>query len=417
MDLKQCLQTGLQNNYDIRIVRNEQQIATNNLTPGNAGYLPQLDLATGYSGTMNNIEQRNAVTGESTKNSGVDNRNLTAGIDLNWTIFDGFNIQTNYRRLKELKQMGELNTRLVIESFIANLSAEYYNFIQQTIRLNNLRYTVKLSRERVRIAEARYAIGDLARLDLQQAKVDFNADSSMLIKQQEILYTSRTKLNQFMAVKRVEDPLSLADSLILFDATLNRERIWQDALSTNVLLLQAKNGIRLSELELKSIQSQDYPYLRLNAGYDYGLNRYEIGANDRQQTLGFNYGITIGINLFDGLNRRRNKRNVRLQIENRRLETEQMELSVRTDLTNMWMAYRNNMKLTNLERENLLTARDNHAIAIDRYKLGNLSGLELREAQNSLFEAEERLVQAEYNTKLCEISLMQISGNITQYVE
>jgi len=86
-------------------------------------------------------------------------------------------------------------------------------------------------------------------------------------------------------------------------------------------------------------------------------------------------------------------------------------------MLNIWMAYQNNLELTSLEIENLQTARDNYEIAIERYKLGELAGIELREAQNSLLEAEERLLQARYNTKLCEISLMQISGQIMNYLE
>ena len=130
-----------------------------------------------------------------------------------------------------------------------------------------------------------------------------------------------------------------------------------------------------------------------------------------------NYGFTVGLNLFSGFNRKRKQRNAKIEIENRQLEYEQTTLSLKADLANMWMAYRNNIELTNLEKENVETARENHEIAIERYKLGDLSGIELREAQNSLLEAEERLVQAEFNTKLCEISLMQISGQVLKYME
>ena len=55
--------------------------------------------------------------------------------------------------------------------------------------------------------------------------------------------------------------------------------------------------------------------------------------------------------------------------------------------------------------------------AIDKYKLGFLSGLELREAQQRLLEAEERLLLSRYNIKLCEISLKQLSGKIFSYLE
>ena len=70
-----------------------------------------------------------------------------------------------------------------------------------------------------------------------------------------------------------------------------------------------------------------------------------------------------------------------------------------------------------LEEENLIAARENYRIAMERYRLGQLSGIEMREAQKSLLDAEERILTAKYNTKLCEISLQQISGNVLTYLE
>lgn len=415
-DLKRCIETGLQRNYDIRITRNNQEISDNNLTIGNAGYLPTFDLSAGYSGSVNNTTQ-NLESGEKNKDSGVHNQLLNAGLNLNWTVFDGFNIQTNHKRLKELQQMGELNTRLTIENFVSGLAAEYYNYIQQNIRLKNLKSAVKLSKERLRIVEARYEIGAGSRLDLQQAKVDFNSDSSRLIKQYEILYASRISLNQMMAADNIEQLIITTDSVIRFNEFLNKENIWQKTLSSNSLLLLSDKNKNLSLLDLRTAQSENYPYLRLNAGYGYTKNIYNTGTIDNQHNLGFTYGLTLGFNLFDGFNRKRKQKNAKIEIENRELAYEQTVLSLKADLSNMWMAYRNNIELTNLEKENVETARENHEIAIERYKLGDLSGIELREAQNSLLEAEERLVQAEYNTKLCEISLMQISGQVIAYSE
>ncbi len=413
-DLKRCIETGLQQNYDIRIIRNNQEISDNNQTIGNAGYLPTVDLTAGYSGTVNDVTQ-NLSEGGQNKNNGVNNQLLNAGVNLNWTVFDGFNIQTNHKRLKELQQMGELNTRLTIENFIADLTAEYYNYIQQNIRLNNLRSAVKLSKERLRIVEARYEIGAGSRLEMQQARVDFNSDSSRLIKQYEVLYTSRISLNQMMAIDKIDQLIVTSDSVIVFNQFLNQEEIWQRTLSSNSFLLLAGKNRNLSELDLKTAQSENYPYLRVNAGYGYSRNIYNTGTIDNQNTLGFNYGFTVGMNLFSGFNRKRKQKNAKIEIENKQLQYEQTTLSLKADLANMWMAYRNNIELTNLERENVETARENHEIAVERYKLGDLAGIELREAQNSLLEAEERLVQAEYNTKLCEISLMQISGQALSY--
>lgn len=412
--LKQCIETGLEQNYSIRIVRNEQQISNNNATRGNAGYLPTVDMNGGFSGNLNN--NRNTLNdGTLEKTNSVTSETANIGLNANWTVFDGFGIQAEYTRLKELQRMGELNTRLTLEDFVATLSSEYYNLIRQKIRLQNLRATLVLSRERLRIVEERYYIGSMSRLDLQQAQVYFNADSSNVLNQLAVVHTSRIHLNELMALDNVEEQILLKDTLITPNLFLDEVDLWKNTLASNASLLVAQKNRTLTELDYKKVKSRNYPYVRLNAGYGYTSNWNEVGTTDLQQRLGLNYGLTVGLNLFDGLNRRREQRNARIQIQNQDLRMQDLELSLRADMSNFWMAYQNNLDLWSLEKENLVAAKENYRIAIDRYKLGDLSGIELREAQNSLLEAEERQSIAEYSTKLCEISLLLLSGQILTY--
>ena len=415
-NLRSIIEKGLQQNFQIRMIRNDQKISDNNMTLGNAGYLPSLDLNVSTGGTESNVNQFPQDGSATIKNSGVSNQNFSTGVNLNWTIFDGFNIQANYSKLKEFQQIGELNTRMKIESYVSDLAAEYYNFIQQTIRMNNLKSAVKLSKERLRIVEARYNIGNLSRLDLQQARVDFNTDSSRLIRQHETLYATKIKINQLLAEGDVEQNVNIADTVIRFDALLNKENLWTKTLEQNTYLQIANKEKNIKVLELQSARSSNYPYLKLNVGYGYDENKYEFATYRRQNNLGFNYQLSLGYNIFDGLNRSRKQKNAQIAINNQNLAIEELTLSVKSDFSNLWMSYINNMNLTNLEKENLTHATENYEIAIERYKLGDLSGLELREAQNSLLEAEERLVQAQYLTKLCEISLLEISGGIMDYL-
>ena len=318
--------------------------------------------------------------------------------------------------VKELERQGETNTRITLEDFIAGLTAEYYNYVQQEIRLKNFLYAVSLSKERLRIVEERYHIGNFSRLDYQQAKVDFNADSAQYMKQQELVVTSRINLNELMAVQEVNRPLRVNDSIITVNDALNYDELWESTLKTNANLLKADQNTTIAQLDYRQVLSRNYPYVKLNAGYGYTFNKYETNATSRRSNWGLNGGITVGINLWDG-NRRREKRNASLQIRNSQLEREQLELGLKADLSNLWQAYRNNLRLLNLERQNLVAARENHEIAKERYLLGDLSGIEMREAQKSLLDAEERILSAEYNTKVCEISLLQLSGRITKYLE
>ena len=413
--LKKCIETGLEKNYSIRIIQNQEQISSNNATLGNAGYLPTIDLSGGFSGSLYDYNY-NYFNGTSEKVKNVNSETANGGINLNWTIFDGFGIQAEYGKLNELQQMGKLNTRIAIEDLVANISAEYYNLIRQRIRLRNLRSAVRLSAERLRIVEERYIIGSMSRLDLQQAKVDFNADSSRLLTQFETLNSSMIRLNELMGVDSVNQRIRVRDTIEIDPSFLNEAELWQKTMLNNSSLLASYKNKTLSELDYKKIRSRNYPYLRLNAGYGYTTNWYETGNTEIQKRLGLNYGVTVGFTIFDGMNRRREQQNARIQIKNTELRINEMELALKADMSNLWMAYRNNLDLWNLEKENLIAAQENYEIAIERYKLGDLSGIELREAQNNLLEAEERISIAEYNTKLCEISLMQLSGQVLSYI-
>jgi len=129
-----------------------------------------------------------------------------------------------------------------------------------------------------------------------------------------------------------------------------------------------------------------------------------------------NYGVTLGIDLFDGFNRKREKANARIEMENRQYQYREIEQEVKADLLTIFYGYENNLRLLRLEEQNLEVARENLEIALERYKLGSLTGLELREVQKSLLDAEERLISVKYQAKIAEISLLQISGKIMDLV-
>jgi outer membrane protein TolC len=127
------------------------------------------------------------------------------------------------------------------------------------------------------------------------------------------------------------------------------------------------------------------------------------------------YGLTLGVNLFDGLNQRRSIHNSEIAIMNKDLQFRQIEQGIRADLITIYSGYSNNLRLIKLEEQNLQTAAENLDIALERYKLGSLSGIDLREVQKSYLDARERLLQIQSQAKLAEISLQLISGKIMDY--
>jgi adhesin transport system outer membrane protein len=412
--LTDCIEIGLERNFSILVARNSETISKNNYTLGNAGYLPSLDLTGRYSGTLNN-STTNLNDGTQSSSRNVNNTTSNAGASLGWTIFDGFNVQTTYKKLNELKQVGTLNTQLAVENLVADIITGYYTYIQQVQMMKNIKYAVSLSKERLRIDEDRYLGGSYSKLQVLQSRVYLNADSSKLSKQFEVVRAAQIRLNELMAAEDLGANFVSRDTSVDVNPNLLYEKLLEETLNSNTNLNIASKNKTISEYDSKIIASRSYPYLNLSTGYSYNLNTYSTGVNKNQITNGMNYGLTLGLNIFDGLNQRRSIANSNIEVKNKELRYLEIEQGIKADLITIYNAYINNLKLITLEEQNLETASENLTIALERYRLGSLSGIDLREVQKSLLDAKDRLLLIQSQTKLAEISLQLISGNIMVY--
>jgi outer membrane protein TolC len=422
-DLSRCIVLGLERNFSMKVARNNEQIANNNFTKGNAGFLPTVTTTNRFGGTVNSTTQ-NLNDNSQNNTQGIYNTTGSAALNANLTLFNGFNVQSTWQKLNELKQMGELNTQMSMENLLSQIIAEYYYCIEQVNFFKNMEYAVSLSKERVRIDEERYLLGSSSKLELLQSIVYLNADSSRLARQNEQILESEVRLKKLMALENLEEKIVLKDTSIVFNPDLIYGELLESTLDLNTSIQIASKNQRISELDYKIIASRSYPYLYLSSGYNYSYRGYGTGtiseygavAINNQHTRNLDYGLTLGMDIFDGNNRRREKGNAHIEVENRIYKLQEVEQDIKAELLTVYYAYENNLRLVQMEEQNLDVARENLEIALERYRLGALSGLALREVQKSLLDAEERLISVKFQTKLAEISLMQISGKIMNYI-
>jgi adhesin transport system outer membrane protein len=413
-DLSRCIKTGLEQNYSLMLTRNNEEVTRNNYTKGNAGMLPTVTNTNRLNGSLNNTVQNSEA--ESISSQGIHNTSVESSIDAGLTIFQGFRVQNAYNKLGTQVEISSLNTQMSVENLVAQIVSEYYNYIQQMVLYENLQYAVLLSRERVRIDEERYLLGGASKMQLLQSQVYLNADSSRYALQLEILHTSRIRLNKLMASEELDKLIVLNDSLIDINKRLKFDELLQHTLDYNTGLQIADQNKEISELDYRIIKSRAYPYLTMNAGYGYRFNNYSAGAINSQHQHGLNYGLSMGIDIFDGFNRRREQQNAHIERESQLIRFTEIVQDVKADLYTVFFAYENNLRLLKLEEQNLEVARENLDIALEQYKLGSLAGIELREVQKNLLDAEERLISVKYLAKVAEVSLMQISGSIMDYM-
>lgn len=404
--LNQCIEQALEANYSIKMVRNEQLVAENNVTY--APFLPTVGLDVQQSQKINDTKTKS--NGEIHKLNGSETNSLSAGVGLNWRLFDGMAMFTTYERYQEMQARGELKTQMIVENLIVEVSSAYYNVIVQHSKLEASKHSLELSTERYNEARDKYMLGVLSGLELQQAKIDLNADSSKYMKQKELLKSSYISLNMLMN-SALEQDMYVRDSIVLRPVLL-LEELRNSTLEHNTSLLMARKDQKISAMDVKLARSALFPILDFNGGYNYNLTKTPQATTTLNRTNGVYWGFTLSVNVFERLENHRKIKNARLQQEYAEWSYREIELQILADLAQLYNTYENNLQIVNFENESAEVAFENLDAALEKYKLGSLSGIEFREFQRSYIDAVDRKLASIYQAKVSELSLLLISGRI-----
>jgi outer membrane protein len=407
--LEDAITTALKNNFDIRLVNNDVTIAKNNANIGNAGILPTLGGTFSEGGSRQNTTQTRS-TGARVEANGVRNTNMSYGAALDWTIFDGLQMFTNYERLKELQKQGEAGAKSTILSTVSNVVEAYYAVVRQQKLVRATDSAMVVSRLRVVIAENKLQIGRGSKLDVLTAKVDFNTDTTTYLTQRNILNTSRVTLNQLMA--RDLNLQFAADEKFEIESDMKLAELEAQTMQMNPDLQYAIINKRLADLNLKAVKGQRYPVVAVNGGYQFSRSASPTGFTTQQRADGFTYGLTANLNVFNGFLQRQNERNAKVQISSSEMTLDKTKQDVTALLISTYQNYLTNLDLLKVETGNVDLAKQNLEITFDKYRLGSITPLELREAQRNSINAIIRFLDAEYQAKLTEINLKEVSGTL-----
>jgi len=412
LTLEEAIRIGLQNNYAIQIAGRDEAIASNNVTLGNAGFLPTVEgRATRI---LNENNSRQEFSGRApVERSGATSTNLSSSVNLNWTIFDGMGMFVNYDRLQALEKAGKLFTRETIENALADITDAYFEVVRQEGKIQAIEDAIAISKARIELTEAQYKVGVSAKVEILRAQVDYNADRSELLNQQESLQNAKINLNQLLG----RDPainFNTQDSITV-DRNLNFGTIDNGATAANPLLQRLSLNRELAQLDLKAVRASRFPVIGITSAYNFSRNEAEP-LNDFQARFnrnhGYNYGLTLSLPIFNGFNLNRQAQNARIAIEASELEYRQAQNQIDAELARAYSRYTNRLQLLDLEESNMVLAEENAKIALERYRLGLLTSIELREAQRNQLVAENRLIDIRYEAKAAETELKRLSSTI-----
>lgn len=406
LTLDDAIKYALENNFNIRIARNETIINQTNNTKGNAGMNPVVALNFGKNFNINNTRQE-FFSGDIREGNGVNTNNLNANIQANWTVFDGFRMFVNKNRLDEIENLGKINLQLQMENTVAQVMSTYYNIEQQNKRIETILQALEISKERLSLAKLNKEVGSGSGIPILQAEVDINADSSALINQQLLLKNLKIQLNEIMARNPEFDfEVSTSKDIEPFSFT----DIYTQVENRNKMLQMADKNIQISQLNIKQWEANKYPVIDLNGGYNFSRLNAEIGILKFNQNAGVSGGLTARWNIFNGWNNKREIQIAKLNVETGKLAKEQLNLTLKSDVLSIFNTYTYANRMIGQEEQNINIAQQNLDITSEKMRVGTINSLELRQAQLNLIDANFRKISAMFESKMAALELMRLSG-------
>lgn len=410
LSLEQAVQLALENNYDIKLNKTDVEIAKNNVNGAIAGMLPTVTGNFNTNNTVSNTKQT-LSSGVTQERNGAKNTSLAYGPVLNWQVFDGFQMFARYDKLKEMEQLGEANFRLAVQNTLAEVISNYYNLVQQQQQIKALNEALNISRLRLKNSQSRYKIGKAAKLEVLAASVDLNTDTTNLLRQIDTYKSTKIRLNELLA-RNINTDFSVSDTITILQGMLLAD-LQNSAAKLNPSLQSALINRRIAEINLKEVKGNRYPVINLTTGYNFNKSTSELGFARSSVGRGLNYGLSASVNIFNGYLQKRNETNAKLEIESSRLQFEKVNQNISSQLASLYQTFQTNLQLVKLEQENLEVARQNMDITLEKFRLGSVAPLEFREAQRNYIDASARYTNAQYDAKLAETALLQISGKLS----
>ncbi len=400
---------ALESNYAIKMMKKQKEIAENNVNIGTAGMLPRIDVNLGGQYSNSSIELE-LVTGQKIKGDGNVTTGSNYGVELNWTLFDGYAMFANYDKNKQLLNKSHIELQITIEQSIRQLANLYYIGLSLKKHLDFQRNNIELTKERLERVQSRADFGTALSIEILKAQVDLNFDSTSMM-QTELNYLN-TKRAIALALGKPADYEFEIQELMQFDRISDYDELLTLALKNNTSINKVMQERKISEADKRLIASTIYPRIAVRGGYSGAMTQSDAGFILKNESKGFNASIVFSWNLFDGLRTNTMLQNMNILLDINDIAIEQLNEQITTSIASAYDNYIYRLKILEMNKSNLNTAQINYNRTYELFNLGQVTSMELREAQLNLLRSKNLINEAEYSAKLSEIELLLISGTL-----
>lgn len=408
LTLDKAIQLGLANNFGIKISQSAAQIATNNVTRGNAGLEPTLGLTSNVTPSSGYLNQ------EYSSNTGISKvfygNVLNAGLQGNYILYNGRINHLEFTRLGELKNIADLNIRVNIEQVIYDIMRSYYNIIRQQELYNAFKEQLNYYEERAQLAKSRLDIGSGNRLDVLQTQSDLQIQRTQLLRQQQLIGVGKTQLYQLM-ISNSPPNAQFIDSLV--SNTYNLTDLQTNAHASNIQNDVLKHQEATSYIVLQQVEALRKPTISFNPTFLVGRTDNNAGLTLVNQNATLAANVNFSLPIYEGKNISRQIENAKINLATYKIQKDQLNYYLDENLRLQYQYFINAKAILASEVENLIVAKQSIEIAMERFRLSRSTILELNTFQQIYENGLSRLIAAKYDAKIAEIELLRLSGALT----
>lgn len=415
MSLQDAFDMALQNNHSIEIERIERRQAANNFFRGNAGLLPTLDIVGSAEFSLDdaNLEiadfSASPPTIDRISVDQSESRTYNAALQLNYTLFDGFRGRYLYRQLESQDRAAQISQQIAIENTLLDVAGAYLELLRRAENVLIQEENMAVSEDRLERMKEDRRLGQATELQLLNAEVNYNADVIELSTSKVERDAAARDLLFLIGSDDMNEEIEPSDRIDVNDY-LNPDEIMSSAMQQNAALMLAEEQTSQAELGRSITTADRFPRISLSSSYGYFRQEQDASNLPLIETRGITAGVTLRYNLFSGKQRSRAIQNADLDIRSSREQKRSVQNEVSKEVSNAYSRYENTLQQLQLSELNVNTADRNFENSREAFRQGQITSIELREAQINLLNEKMRLNNLRYRAKQTELVLMVLSG-------
>ena len=384
-------------------------------------------VAGAYPSVAFNINSQGSLTQQdnpaSFLNGTIRSGNATGSLDATWVVFDGHRVRWNRERLGLIEAQARSGLRQATLNTVRNVSLAYLATTWQTAQAEVARQAIAVSQDVVNYQEARRELGSGRREDILQSRDALLVDSTVLLNADLGITMARQDLQLAMG-EPGGAPFNVEPTFPPAPANWDSTGLQQSLLQDNPQVAIARLDEQLADIQTRLNRADRNPRIALSTGAVWSGNLTALDGDNPFTGMPFGTqtgtnrnlyaGLTFSLPLYDGGLRRRQVQNARLQREATTLSRDLLVQQLQTRLNTLLSTYATQEQQLALSREQVVNAEENLNMARERYRLGQLSLIDLRTIQLGFVQAALQEITAQYNLQVTTVEILYLSGDLVQ---